>query len=60
MAEASRFTTEENEARGGSEESIIYSAQSDAQKAGLDVNEMMQYAEHLRAVNTELDKATAA
>ena len=60
MAEAARYTASENEARGGTAESIIYSAQNEATEAGLDVNEMMQYADILRQVNTELDEVTAA
>ena len=60
MAEAARYTASENEARGGTAESIIYSAQNEATEAGLDVNEMMQYADTLRQVNTELDEVTAA
>lgn len=67
MAEAARYTASENEARlaGGGiteaeAESIIYSAQNEATEAGLDVNEMMQYADTLRQVNTELDEVTAA
>lgn len=59
MAEAARYTAAENEARGGSAESIIYSAQNEAIEAGLDVNEMMQYADILRKVHTELDEVTA-
>ena len=67
MAEAAKYTAAENEARlakGGitdaDAESIIYSAQNEATEAGLDANEMMQYADTLRQVNTELDKVTAA
>ena len=60
MAEAARYTASENEARGGTAESIIYSAQNEATEAGLDVNEMMQYADTLRQVHTELDEVTAA
>lgn len=66
MAEAARYTASENEARlakGGitdaDAESIIYSAQNEALEAGLDANEMMQYADTLRQVNTELDEVTA-
>lgn len=67
MAEAAKYTAAENEARlaGGDitdaeAESIIYSAQNEAIEAGLDSNEMMQYADTLRQVNTELDEVTAA
>lgn len=60
MAEAARYTASENEARGGTAESIIYSAQNEATEAGLDANEMMQYADTLRQVYTELDEVTAA
>lgn len=60
MAEAARYTASENEARGGTAESIIYSAQNEAVEAGLDANEMMQYADTLRQVHTELDEVTAA
>lgn len=67
MAEAAKYTASENEARlaGGGiteaeAESIIYSAQNEATEAGLDANEMMQYADTLRQVNTELDEVTAA
>lgn len=67
MAEAAKYTAAENEARlaGGGitdaeAESIIYSAQNEATEAGLDPNEMMQYANTLRQVHTELDEVTAA
>lgn len=67
MAEAAKYTAAENEARlaGGGitdaeAESIIYSAQNEAIEAGLDSNEMMQYADALRQVHTELDEVTAA
>lgn len=67
MAEAAKYTAAENEARlagGGITDaeagSIIYSAQNEAIEAGLDSNEMMQYADTLRQVNTELDEVTAA
>lgn len=67
MAEAAKYTASENEARlsyGGitdaDAESIIYSAQNEATEAGLDANEMMQYADTLRQVHTELDEVTAA
>lgn len=67
MAEAARYTAAENEARLAGDgitdaeaESIIYSAQNEAIEAGLDVNEMMQYADTLRQVNTALDEVTAA
>lgn len=59
MAEAARYTASENEARGGTAESIIYSAQNEAVEAGLDANAMMQYADTLRQVHTELDEVTA-
>lgn len=57
---ATKMTAAENEASGGSEQSIIWSAQNEAVEAGLDANEMMQYADTLRQVNTELDEVTAA
>lgn len=60
MAEAAKYTASENEARGDTAESIIYSAQNEATEAGLDANEMMQYADTLRQVHTELDEVTAA
>lgn len=60
MAEAAKYTASENEARGGTAESIIYSAQNEATGAGLDANEMMQYADALRQVHTELNEVTAA
>ena len=60
MLEASRYTAAENEARGGSEQSIIYSAQNEAKEAGLDSNEMMAYAEALQKVHTGLNDVTAA
>ena len=66
MAEAAQYTASENEARLAGDgitdaeaESIIYSAQNEATEAGLDANEMMEYAEVLRQVNTELDEVTA-
>lgn len=60
MLEASRYTAAENEARGGSEQSIIYSAQNEAKEAGLDSDEMMAYAEALQKVHTGLNDVTAA
>jgi hypothetical protein len=60
VAEAAKYTASENEARGGPAESIIYSAQNEATEAGLDANEMMQYADALRQVHAELDEVTAA
>lgn len=60
MAEAAKYTASENEARGGTDESIIYSAQNEATEAGLNANEMMQYADTLRQVHTELEEVTAA
>ena len=67
MAEAAKYTASENEARlsyGGitdaEAESIIYSVQNEATEAGLNANEMMQYADTLRQVYTELDEVTAA
>ena len=67
MTEASRYTAAENEARLAKDgitdaeaESIIYSAQNEAKEAGLDANEMMQYANTLRQVHVELDEVTAA
>lgn len=67
MAEAAQYTASENEARlavdgitDAEAESIIYSVQNEATEAGLDANEMMEYAEVLRQVNTELDEVTAA
>jgi hypothetical protein len=60
MAEAARWTAVENEAQGGTEESIIYSAQNEATEAGLDSNEMMEYAAQLQNVHTQLDNVTAA
>lgn len=57
---ATKMTAAENEASGGSEQSIIWSAKNEAVEAGLDANEMMQYADALRQVHTELDEVTAA
>lgn len=57
---ATKMTAAENEASGGSEQSIIWSARNEAVEAGLDANEMMQYADTLRQIHTELDEVTAA
>ena len=57
---ATKMTAAENEASGGSEQSIIWSARNEAVEAGLDANAMMQYADTLRQVHTELDEVTAA
>lgn len=57
---ATKMTAAENEASGGSEQSIIWSAKNEAVEAGLDANAMMQYADTLRQVHTELDEVTAA
>lgn len=56
---ATKMTAAENEASGGSEQSIIWSARNEAVEAGLDANAMMQYADALRQVHTELDEVTA-
>ena len=60
-AEASRYTAQENEVRGGSEESIIYSAQNQAQQAGYDTEELDAYVLSLQGINENLqnNKATA-
>ena len=57
---ATKMTAAENEASGGSEQSIIWSARNEAVEAGLDANAMMQYADTLRQIHTELDEVTAA
>lgn len=61
LAEASKYTAQENEVRGGSEESIIYSAQNEAQRAGYDTEELDAYALSLQGINQNLqnNKATA-
>lgn len=59
MAEAAKYSSAEAEALGHSDESIIYSAQNEAIEAGLDVNEMTAYAEHLQNINEGLNKVTA-
>ena len=48
MAEAARYTTDENAARGGSNESVRYSMQTEAQEQNLDVNEVTAYADNLK------------
>ena len=39
---------------------LLFGVQNEATEAGLDANEMMQYADTLRQVHTELDEVTAA
>lgn len=57
---ATTMTASQNEALGGSDQSIIWSAQNEAQQAGIDVNEMMAYADSLQSVNKGLNDVTAA
>ncbi len=61
FAQASKYTAQENEVRGGSEESIVYSAQNEAQRAGYDTEELDAYALSLQNINQNLqnNKATA-
>lgn len=61
FAQASKYTAQENEVRGGSEESIVYSAQNEAQRAGYDTEELDAYALSLQGINQNLqnNKATA-
>ena len=54
------MTASQNEALGGSDQSIIWSAQNEAQQADIDVNEMMAYADSLQSVNKGLNDVTAA
>ena len=57
---ATTMTASQNEALGGSDQSIIWSAQNEAQQADIDVNEMMAYADSLQSVNKGLNDVTAA
>ena len=47
MAEAARYTADENAARGGSDESVRYSMQNEASELGLDVSAVTEYADTL-------------
>ena len=58
-AKAAEMTSSDNEALGGSDESVIYSAQNEAVQAGLDPKELMEYADVLQSVRSELDDVTA-
>lgn len=57
---ATTMTASQNEALGGTDQSIIWSAQNEAQQADIDVNEMMAYADSLQSVNKGLNDVTAA
>lgn len=57
---ATTMTASQNEALGGSDQSVIWSAQNEAQQADIDVNEMMAYADSLQSVNKGLNDVTAA
>lgn len=50
MAEAARYTTEENSTRGGSDDSVRMSMQQEAIDNGLDPQEVTAYADSLRDV----------
>ena len=49
MAEAAKYTTDENVARGGTDESVRYSMQQEATDSGLDAQEVTAYADSLKA-----------
>ena len=57
---ATTMTSSQNEALGGSDQSVIWSAQNEAQQADIDVNEMMAYADSLQSVHKGLSDVTAA
>lgn len=47
-AEASKYTADQNALQGGSAESVRYSAENEAEAAGLDRNELIAYSEKLQ------------
>jgi TP901 family phage tail tape measure protein len=57
---ATTMTSSQNEALGGPDQSVIWSAQNEAQQADIDVNEMMAYADSLQSVHKGLSDVTAA
>ena len=56
---ATSMTAAQNEASGGSEQSVIWSAQNEAQQNGIDPQEMVAYADAIQRANGELSKMTA-
>ena len=57
--QATSMTAAQNEASGGSERSVIWSAQNEAQQNGIDPQEMIAYADAIQRANGELSKMTA-
>lgn len=57
-AEASKYTADQNALQGGSAESVRYSAENEAEAAGLDRNELIAYSEKLQEIYG-LEQATA-
>ena len=56
---ATSMTAAQNEASGGSEQSVIWSAQNEAQRNDIDPQEMIAYANAIQRANGELSKMTA-
>ena len=56
---ATSMTAAQNEASGGSEQSVIWSAQNEAQQNDIDPQEMIAYADAIQRANGELSKMTA-
>ena len=56
---ATSMTAAQNEAGGGSEQSVIWSAQNEAQQNDIDPQEMIAYADAIQRANGELSKMTA-
>lgn len=57
---AQSYTGSEAEVLGHPEESVLYSIENEANEAGLNSTEVLEYADALAQANTELDKITAA
>ena len=56
MAEAAKYSTDENVARGGTDESVRYSMMNEASEAGLDANEIIAYSDSLRELGITSQK----
>ena len=56
---ATSMTAAQNEVSGGSEQSVIWSAQNEAQQNDIDPQEMIAYADAIQRANGELSKMTA-
>lgn len=53
---AAAMSSDRNALEGGSDQSVIWSAQNEVKNAGLDTQEMREYAASLQVLNPELEK----